>query len=119
MKSTRTALRALEKKCDRLFQIKFIEKNPKSIISGEPTEVCHHYIPKSQSNYLRFDFNNGIALTNKEHCRHHLSGDPSIVSTIVLNKGKEWVEELQRKRQIICKNNKIHLEEVFKELSSL
>jgi hypothetical protein len=110
-------LRVLEKKADKLFQIKLISEKPFSIVSGEPTEVIHHFIPKSQSNDLRYDRNNGVPLTNKEHCSHHLSGDSNIVATILKNYGQEWFDDLQSRRHIICKNNKERLLKVIEEFS--
>ena len=110
-------LKKLEKQADKLFQLRFLENNPNSIISGEPTEVCHHFIPKSQSYNLRYELGNGIALTNKEHCRHHLSGDPSIVATIIFKKGKKWFNDLESRRQIIQKHNLEHINKVIDDLS--
>lgn len=114
----RAEIRKLEKVADSLFQLAGKKLYPKSIISGEPTEVGHHFIPKSQSNNLRYDFNNFIPLTNKEHCRHHLSGDPSIVSTIILKRGYEWYNDLNLRRHIIRKQTKEYLESVIESLSN-
>lgn len=116
-KKGRAELRKLETRADHLFQIKCRELKPYSIISGEPTEVIHHFVLKSQSNNLRYSFDNGIPLTNKEHCRHHLSGDPTIVATIVLKYGQKWFDKLQLKRHIIQKNTKEYLEGVIESLS--
>jgi hypothetical protein len=73
-------------------------------------------VPKSQSNNLRYDEPNGIPLTNKEHARHHLSGDPSIVAQITLIRGKKWLEDLQTRRRIICKHNLGYLETIKQDL---
>lgn len=109
-------IKALRSKADKLYQIKLIKLKPYSVISGEPTEVIHHYIRKSQSNNLRYDFENGIPLTNKEHCQHHLSGDPSIVAGILKANGQEWHDDLQARRRIIRNLNKEYLQEVIKDL---
>jgi hypothetical protein len=99
-KTRKAGVNSLRRQADHLFQIKLIKLKPKSIISGEPTEVIHHFVPKSQSNNLRYDTQNGIPLTNKEHCQHHLSGDPFIVAMIVNTLGKEWFDDLQIRRLI-------------------
>lgn len=112
----RTSLRSLEKKADKLYQIRMIEQNPVSIISGEPTEVIHHFVPKSQSNNLRYDPLNGVPLTHKEHCRHHLSGDPRIVAGVIEKRGMDWYADLEKRRHIICKMNKGYLTEVINQL---
>ena len=119
-KTMRTiTVKNLEKKADKLFQVQLIKLMPRSIISGEPTEVIHHYIYKSQSNNLRYDIDNGIPLTNKEHCRHHLSGDPSIVAGIIAVRGIEWHDSLQKKRRTICHLNKGYLQETITRLENL
>lgn len=110
-------MNTLEKKCDLLLQKKYTQKNPKCLVCGGVTNCMHHFIPKSQSNELRYSKDNLIPLCSSCHCRHHLSGDPSIVGKIIAVKGMDWFDDLQRRRHIICKNNKSHLEEVFKELS--
>jgi len=115
---SKKSVRALEKQADKLYQLKLIRLKPQSAVSGQPTEVIHHFIYKSQSNNLRYDYDNGVPLTNKEHARHHLSGDPEIVARIIEYYGMEWFEDLQKRRHIICKNNKSRLMEVIKNLSS-
>lgn len=107
----------LTKRADSLYQTIGKILKPCSIVSGEPTEVMHHYIYKSQSKNLRYDLDNGIPLTNREHTRHHLSGDPRIVSTITLKMGEEWVSEMQLRRKITCKLTKEYLELKVQELS--
>jgi hypothetical protein len=115
---TKTIAR-LRKEADKLYQIKLIKLKPKSAVSGEPTEVIHHYVSKSQSNNLRYDTDNGVPLTHKEHARHHLSGDPNIVASILKTYGQEWHDDLQRYRYIIFKFNKGNLLEIIKELEEL
>lgn len=112
-------IKRLRNKADKLYQIKLIEKKPHSVISGQPTEVIHHYIRKSRSNNLRYDYENGIPLTNKEHCQHHLSGDPDIMAKILKANGQEWHDDLQARRRITRKLNKTYLTEVIDELNTL
>jgi hypothetical protein len=116
-KKKKTTATSLRKEADRLYQQILIRLKPKSIVSNEPTEVIHHYIPKSQSNNLRYDFDNGVPLTNKEHDRHHLSGDPSIVATIIERMGFKWNEKLQARRRIPCRLDRAYLEVVMKKLN--
>lgn len=111
------ATRLLEKKADRLLQIKYVNKYPSCLVCGQQTSEMHHFIPKSQSNMLRYDENNLIPLCKRCHCRHHLSGDPSIVATIVRKKGNEWYDFLQHQRHEICKMNKEYLLNIIKSLS--
>ena len=118
-KTRKQSLKALQKEVDDIYQRKLIELKPKSVISGQPTEVIHHYIYKSQSNNLRYDYHNGVPLTNMEHNQHHLSGDPSIVAGILKHYGQNWHDALESRRRIICKINKGYLQMVREELEAL
>lgn len=95
----------LKRKADKLYQIKYIPEKPYSLVSGRPTEVLHHFIPKSQSSNLRYDPKNGIPLTNAEHFAHHTVGDPTILMAIEKNLGKDTVDYLQEARRMICTLN--------------
>ena len=116
MKKTKRA--KLIDEADELFQAVGIAMKPKSTVSGKPTEVIHHFIPKSQSNNLRYDLKNGVPLTNGEHTRHHRGGDPEIAATIIKNMGNKWYDDLQARRRIFCKLNIGYLEGVIINLES-
>lgn len=117
VRNKRAEIRKLEKTADALFQMAGKIKYPYSIISGKPVEVIHHFVPKSQSNNLRYDFDNAIPLTNGEHFRHHNTGDPSIVSTIIAKRGLAWSDGLNLRRHIPVKETKERLEKIIEELS--
>lgn len=106
----------LRRRADRLFQIAFVRDNPTCLVCGKPTSAGHHYVPKSQSNNLRYVMNNMIPLCMGCHFRHHTTGDPMIVETILKVKGKEWADDLNKKRRIPCKLNKTFLKEVIDNL---
>jgi len=116
VKKKKFNLEEVRRTADHLYQVKLISLKPFSIISGEPTEVIHHFIPKSRSNALRYDFENGIPLTNKEHCKHHTSGDPTIVGKIIECNGLAWFNDLQERRNQITKYNREYFEEILKKL---
>jgi hypothetical protein len=113
------SVKYLQKKADKLYQIQLIKLKPFSVISGDPTEVIHHWIRKSQSNNLRYDIKNGVPLTNKEHCQHHLSGDPDVVAQIIKTNGQEWHDDLQKRRRTICHLNKGYLKGVIADLEAI
>lgn len=68
---------------------------------GMPTEVGHHYIEKSRSNYLRFNTTNLIGLCSKCHCKVHnrfgnsIMGSKDIVDLIDKSRGKKWCKEIR------------------------
>jgi hypothetical protein len=108
-KTRLASIKSLEKKVDRLYQEKMIALHPYSCVSGKPTEVIHHVIYKSQSNYLRYDPCNGVPLTNLEHFYHHNRGDAIILNAIISHYGQAWFDNLQKRRHEICKTNKGYL----------
>lgn len=116
MKHSRNARRNL---ADKLFQQKLKALWPKSIISGLPTQVIHHYVPKSVSSRLRYDIKNGVPLTNGEHMRHHQAGDPIIHLTVEDKRGKEWIEYIKKARYETIKTDVTFYENAIKELEAL
>ncbi len=105
-------------KCDRLMQEKGKILFSKSILSGLPTQVMHHYIPKSVSARLRYDWDNLIPLTNGEHMRLHQSGDPSYEMRIKEIKGEEWWITLCEKRKELVRINVGYYKEIYERLNT-
>ena len=93
------SLPVLKRKADRLLQLKYVPLNPKCFVCGGPTSEMHHFIYKSQSKYLRYSPLNLINLCRRCHARHHLSGDPSIVATILERKGMAWFKHSPRAKE--------------------
>jgi len=104
MKKT-SNLGKLQREADRLMQELGRKKFPKSLISGLPTQVLHHFVPKSVSSMLRYDWDNLIPLTNAEHCRLHQSPDPTTNARILEIKGMDWFKELKRRSVMYHKVN--------------
>jgi hypothetical protein len=89
-------------KADKAFQKWFCAKHPKSEISGQPTQVGHHFFPKSTASALRYCEDNMVALVQGEHFRHH-NGDPRIHAQILRQRGEEWYKELLKEKNKIIK----------------
>jgi hypothetical protein len=121
-KSTRVklvSLGKLQRTCDALMQQTGKLKNPVSLISGLPTQVMHHYQPKSVSSKLRYDWDNLIPLTNGEHCKLHQSPDPTTNILILQAKGGiEWFNKLKEKGRQYNKVNRAYYEEVKNRLEN-
>lgn len=90
--------KTLRNKCDKLYQEVCLKLHPTSMASGLKSEVTHHHIPKSLSNALRYDVENGITLTKSEHFRHGL-GDPAICEQYTSKKSAEWFAYIKEKRR--------------------
>jgi len=111
------SLTKLRTKADRLLQAKYTPSGTKCLVCGALANCCHHFIPKSQSNFLRYHPDNLIPICSKCHTRHHLSGDPAIVATIISIKGLKWWDKLQKLRLTPCKLNRQYLESVIASFS--
>lgn len=119
MKKRKQSIATLKARANKLFQQVFVANNPTCIVCGGKTNCGHHVIYKSQSANLRYDMDNMVALCLSCHCKHHQSGDSSILAKIIQVKGFDWYEMLQEKRHILLKINKGYMEEVVKELKEL
>ena len=119
MATRQQSIKALKKNADKLYQIKLIAEKPFSAVSGDPTEVIHHYVRKSQSNALRYDYDNGVPLTNSEHFKLHKTGDPDIFAKILNHYGQEWHDDLQVRRHILTRINKGYLKEIIVDLENI
>ena len=113
------SIKTLRSKADRLLQLKYVPLNPVCLVCGQPTSAMHHVIYKSQSANLRYNPSNLVPLCSRCHCKHHLSGDPVIIATIINKKGQEWFDLLQKKRHVICKFNQGYLKEIISELADI
>lgn len=115
VKDKRSEISKLEKYADSLYQTAGKKLFPISV-TGEPTEVIHHHVPKSQSNNLRYDFKNACPSTNGWHFRHHRLGDPTLSDAFKKKFGQERIDYLTEQRRITVKQTKERLEKVIKEL---
>lgn len=98
------------------MQIRGRAENPKCLICGNKCQVMHHFIPKSVSARLRYEWDNLIPLCNPCHMRLHQSGDPHYEVTIIEKKGQEWYQKLRMMKREIIKVNKGYYEEVLASL---
>ena len=118
VKNSRLEIRKLEKLADSLFQDAGKKLFPISV-TGEPTEVIHHFVPKSQSNNLRYDFKNACAATNGWHYRHHTCGDPTLTDAFRKKFGQKRIDYLTQQRHVTVKQTRERLEKVIEELKEV
>ncbi len=108
---------ALKRKLDAVIQKHYIKKYPISILGGK-TEVMHHFIFKSQSEYLRYKEKNLIPLTNSQHFTLH-NKDGSLSAEIAFIKGKKWFDWIKKSRRILVKQNATYFKKLKKMLNEL
>jgi hypothetical protein len=109
----------LRHKADKEFQLAIQRLYPKSLISEEQTQVAHHWVYKSHSNALRYYIPNGIPLSNDEHGTIHGKRPEEITNKIILARGTDWIEDLEREKQKIVKLTDEYLIETIERLKAL
>ncbi len=118
VKNKRAEIRKLELLADSLYQLAGKKLFPISV-TGELTEVIHHYIPKSQSNNLRYDLKNACPSTNGWHYRHHKCSDMTLSNAFIKKFGVKRIDYLTKQRRIDTKQTVERLENIIKELKEI
>lgn len=64
------------------------------IVCGNEYSCLHHYVLKSHSTILRYNWKNLIPICGRCHYNHHTNKDSTVHARIDIIKGKEWIEEI-------------------------
>lgn len=115
-KSMKKTRKPSQSKCDSMLSPIIAKLYPKCLLCGKDTQVAHHYVHKSKSLALRYDFENLIPLCNSCHfmLHHNESYWGGKVRDI---KGDKWFAYIESKKPIITRY--LDYEEVFNRLKSL
>ena len=84
-------------KADKKFQEIGRETYDSCLVCGGEYSCLHHFWPKSQTTFLRYNIKNGIPICQKCHFFHH-NGDPEIHVRIIEIKGQDWYDKLKNLR---------------------
>lgn len=103
----------LKEEADRCFQDHFRRVKTHCEMCGWPYQVAHHFIWKSQSNYLRYDEKNLIFICNKCHSKFHSFPDPDYPIRVYKMRGKKWEEYIEKHRHLLKIDNRKELESVI------
>lgn len=87
-------------KCDKLIQELGREVYDSCLICGGEYSCLHHFYPKSQTTFLRYNWDNLIPICQSCHFSHH-NGNPEIHATVIHLKGEDWYNNLKN----LKKNN--------------
>lgn len=96
---------------DKLYQELGRQLYNNCSICGGEYSCLHHLVRKSQSLYTRYDIRNGIAVCVKCHCLIHQAQDSIIEARVIMDKGDEWLKEMEAKRRVIVYNKLDFLKE--------
>lgn len=124
-KQSKSNVKVLQRKCDSLLTPIIKIKTPLCEACSQPTQVAHHFIEKSRSNRLRYDFDNLIALCNQCHCKIHnrfgnsVVGGLDVADKIRERRGEDWYENIKIKGREIVKTDITWYEDNYKRLGEM
>ena len=116
-------LGTLQRKADKRLQIENKRLNKYCEACKRKNEVGHHWIEKSRSANLRYDFRNIIPLCNSCHAKIHnvfgnsVVGGLDVAQAIIKKRGKKWKERMDIDGKKIIKVNREYYEGIIKKLS--
>lgn len=91
----------LRKIADRLYILAVLKKKgDRCEICGREAVTVHHFIPKSRSEAVRYDIENGVPVCNGCHKKIH-SWDPHLSGIVVLKRGEDWYFSLLRRSSMV------------------
>jgi len=111
--------RKQQNKCDRIIQEIGRETYKNCYVCGGVYSCLHHFIPKSRSNKLRYDWENLIPICSHCHSLHHQYKDSTIHAKIQLKKGEEWAKSLIKKQQEIVQTTLGYYKKIYENLKKL
>ena len=120
-----TPIPTLRKRCDALCTPVIKKMYPKCEACGHDTEVAHHWIEKSRSNFLRYVLENLIPLCHSCHSKIHnrfgnsVTGSLDVAEIIIGKRGREWKERLDRHQKKYIKVDREYFTENIAVLSRL
>lgn len=88
-----------EKNADRMLQELGRKTYDHCLICGGEYSCLHHFVYKSQSTALRYDWDNCIPVCARCHSSIHVGQNDMVVGRIVAIKGTEWFEDLATKKR--------------------
>lgn len=104
-------------KADKLFQIKFVEKNPYCILCWQETSCWHHFFPKSTAGGLRYEEQNMVPVCMWCHFSHH-NWNPVLHATVLKQRWQKWYNDLIKKKRQYLKSDTIsYYKEIIEKLS--
>lgn len=107
----------LKEKVDRVIQDWHRANSPEQKCEMCPKQYheLHHFIWKSQSNYLRNDPMNWIRVCRGCHYKFHGANDPMYPIILSRQRGPEWVAYIESHRRLLKSDNRIELNKLLEK----
>jgi len=98
--TTQDKKKKLRERADKLFTLAVLKRWGRNCeICGKPATTAHHYVPKSLSQSLRYDLENGVPICNYCHMSIHTKNDPECIEKIINHRGKKWADYIDKNRR--------------------
>ena len=117
-KIKRKTIGKLKEEADRAMQDHFRRIKTHCEMCGGQYQVAHHFIWKSQSNYLRYDEKCLIFVCNKCHSKFHAFPDPTYPIKVYKMRGLEWEKYIEDHRHLVKRDNRLEIEEIIKKYTN-
>lgn len=92
-----TTKQRLRIKADKLYIEKVMKlRGDTCELCGRPAKTVHHFIPKSRSEAVRYDPDNGVVICQGCHKKIH-SWDPYLSGKVVAQRGSKWYNDLDKR----------------------
>ena len=108
-------IKTLRNACDKTLTPILRAIYPRCLLCGERTEVAHHFVHKSKSTRLRYEFSNLIPLCHKCHIRLH-HNESYEAGRIILIKGIAWLKKINKMKQEFVKADWVWYQKQLKRL---
>ena len=102
----------LKEEADRAMQDHFRQVKTHCEMCGGKYQVAHHYIFKSQSNYLRYEEKNLIWVCQKCHYKFHNNYAQTMVAQLIKQRGQEWSDWIEARKRLLKSDNRAELEKL-------
>src|SRR3990167_10692320 len=109
----RKSIGKLKAEADRSLQDHFRRIKKYCGLCGGIYQVMHHFIWKSQSNYLRYVEKNLIFVCNKCHSKFHAFPDPTYPIKVAKMRGQKWVDYIDSHKHKLKSDNRAELQSII------
>lgn len=115
-KERKKSIKSVRNACDALLTPILKITTPRCEGCGRDTEVAHHWIEKSRSLNLRYDFRNLVALCHSCHAKIHnrfgnsVVGGLNVAMVIIKKRGEEWKETMDSEGRKEVRGNVAYFE---------
>ena len=108
----------LKKLADYALQDHFRRIKTKCELCPNSYQVAHHFIKKSQSNYLRYNEKNLIFICNPCHSKFHSFPDAEMGIRVLKLRGEKWYNYIKENRHKIKRDDRKELETIIKKYAT-